>query len=167
MLARILADSRLLTPDYSLMACPYFLPTEKFSDGAWPHRARLPLGDGWRGLCTASADQLVPSDDQLRQFCNLGYAGECQRLPISHRFDAVRFSVTRDRDQRVQICYVLETSHRPGTHGMLEYDAADSCWAMTHPDPRIQAMAACYLESYLERRENGSRAGAPAPQSSA
>ncbi|MGC2324753.1 MAG: hypothetical protein WA463_19115 [Terriglobales bacterium] len=146
------------------MACPYFIPTERFHDGAWPHRARLPLGDGWRGLCTASADQqFVPSDDQLRRFCNLGYAGQCQRIPNQHRYDAVRFSVARDREQRVQICYVLEVSHCPGTHGMLEYDAAGCCWTTRHPDPRVQAMAACYLESYFQR----SRAGAPAPHNPA
>jgi hypothetical protein len=135
------------------MACPYFIPTEKFADGAWPHRTRLPLGNGWRGLCTASAhEQVIPSDHELRQFCNLGYAGECQRLPAQHRFDAVRFSVARDRQDRIEVCYVLEAAHRPGAHGVLEYDAAAGRWAMAHADPRIQAMAACYLESYFEHR---------------
>jgi hypothetical protein len=137
------------------MACPYFIPTEKFEDGVWPHRPRLPLGDGWRGLCTASAQEpVMPSDHELRQFCNLGYAAECQRLPAQHRFDAVRFSVARDREQRINIYYVIEAAHRPGAHGVLEYDAAAGRWAMAHPDPRIQAMAACYLESYFQRRQN-------------
>jgi len=135
------------------MACPYFIPTERFEDGPWPHRTRLPLGDGWRGLCTAtSGDHLAPSDDELRQFCNLGYAAQCQRLPVQRRFDAVRFSVARDRGQRIEMCYVLEAGHRPGTHGMLQYDSAAGRWAAAHPDPRIQAMASCYLKSYLERR---------------
>jgi len=149
------------------MACPYFIPTEKFLEGAWPHRSRLPLGDGWRGLCTASADQqLVPTDDQLRDCCNLGYARQCRRIPDPHRFDAVRFSVVRDREQRVHICYVLEASYRPGTHGMLEYDAASRCWTAPHPDPRIQTMAACYLQAYLERRQSGF-ADATSPQNPA
>jgi hypothetical protein len=139
------------------MACPYFIPTEKFANGAWPHRTRLPLGNGWRGLCTASAhEQVVPSDHQLRQFCNLGYAARCPRLPAQHRFDAVRFSVARDRQDRIEVCYVLEAAHRPGTHGVLEYDATAGQWAMTHHDPRIQAMAACYLESYFERHRAAS-----------
>jgi len=143
------------------MACPFFIPTEKFEDGGWPHRPRLPLGNGWRGLCTASGREhvvpsdVVPSDNDLRQFCNLGYAAQCQRLPAQHRFDAVRFSVARDRDQRINIYYVLEAAHRPGAHGVLEYDSAAGRWAVAHPDPRIQAMAACYLESYFERRQNG------------
>jgi hypothetical protein len=136
------------------MACPYFIPTEKFENGAWPHPSRLPLGGGYRGLCTASCNQqIVPSDDELREFCNLGYAARCPRLPNPRRFDAVRFSVARDRDGQVQICCVLETAHRPGAHRMLEYDSAVARWAVAHPDPRIQAMAACYLESYLERRQ--------------
>jgi len=147
------------------MACPYFIPTEKFADGAWPRRARPPLGDGWRGLCTARSDQqIVPTDDQLRQFCNLGYAAGCGRLPAERRFDAARFCVARDRDQRIEVCYVLEARHRPGAHGVLEYDSALARWAVMHPDPRIQAMAACYLESYFERRQNPSRAAAPAPR---
>ena len=136
------------------MACPFFIPTERFDNGGWPHRPRLPLGDGWRGLCTASvAGQVVPSDDELRQFCNLGYAAQCRRLPAERHFDAARFSVARDRDQRIEICYVLEAGHRPGAHGVLSYDAAARRWAVTHPDPRVQAMAACYLESYFERRQ--------------
>jgi len=145
------------------MACPYFIPTEKFADAAWPHRARLPLGDGWRGLCTAPGhEQVVPSDDQLRHFCNLGYALQCARLPAQPRFDAVRFSVARDRDQRVDLYYVLEAAHRPGPHGVLEYDAAAGRWTVAHPDPRIQAMAACYLESYFERRQKGCTASTSA-----
>jgi len=148
------------------MACPYFIPTEKFADGGWLRRARLPLGDGWRGLCTAGGDsQVVPTDDELRQYCNLGYASRCSRFPAAHRFDAVRFSVTRDRDQHIEICYVLEAGHRPGTHGMLAYDAVAGQWTAAHPDPRIQAMAACYLESYFERRETG--LPAPAARDSA
>jgi hypothetical protein len=136
------------------MACPYFIPTEKFANGLWPHPSRLPLGDGWRGLCTASSDQrITPSDDELREFCNLGYAAHCPRLPHPRRFDAVRLSVARDRDQRIEICCVLETAHRPGAQRMLEYDAAARHWLVAHPDPRIQAMAACYLESYLQRRQ--------------
>lgn len=147
------------------MACPYFIPTVKFDDGAWPHRRRLPLGNGWRGLCTARSDQqIVPTDDQLREFCNLGYAAGCGRLPAERCFDAARFCVARDRDQRIEVCYVLEFAHRPRAHGVLEYDMAAGRWAATHPDPRIQAMASCYLESYFERRQDGSRAGAPAPR---
>ena len=148
---------------FAKMACPYFIPTEKFDDGAWPHRTRLPLGDGWRGLCTACSGQpIVPSDDQLREFCNLGYAAGCGRLPTERRFDAARFCVARDRNQRIEVCYVLETAHRPSAHGVLVYDAAASRWGAKHPDPRIQAMAACYLESYFERRRHP-RAVAPAP----
>ena len=136
------------------MACPYFIPTERFANGAWPHPPRLPLGDGWRGLCTASHDeQITPSDYELREFCNLGYAARCPRLPSPRRFDAARFSVARDRSDRIDICCVLETAHRPGAQRMLEYDAANGRWAIAHPDPRIQAMAACYLESYLQRRQ--------------
>jgi hypothetical protein len=150
------------------MACPYFIPTEKFAEGEWPHRQRLPLGNGWRGLCTAAGDaQVVPSDDDLLRYCNLGYAAHCGRIPAERRFDAARFSVARHRDQRIDLCYVLECGHRPGSHGMLAYDAGAGRWIAAHPDPRIQAMAACYLESYFERHPNSRAAGVPAPRDSA
>ena len=93
------------------MACPYFMPTTKFENGKWPHRPRLPLGDGWRGLCTAPGADLAPSDEELREFCNLGYARNCKRLPDQRRFDAVRFSVARDRDARITIFFVCESDH--------------------------------------------------------
>ena len=138
------------------MACPYFIPTEKFAEGKWLHPTRLPLGAGWRGLCTAGCyQQIVPSDEELHRFCNLGYATGCQRLPAQRRSDAVRFSIARDREDRIEMCYVFESAYRPGGHGVLEYDAVAGCWAVAHPDPRVQTMAACYLQSYLERRQSG------------
>lgn len=137
------------------MACPYFLPTERFEEGGWPHPPRLPLGGGWRGLCTAPGNEtILPSDDELRNFCNLGYARECKHFPDSPGFEAVRFSIARDRDQRIHVYYVCERDHSPAGHGMLEFDCGAREWAIPHPDARIQCMADCYLQSYLARRQD-------------
>jgi hypothetical protein len=35
---------------------------------------------------------------------------------------------------------------------MVEYDVTRAQWTSTHPDPRVQKMADCYLQSYLQRR---------------
>jgi hypothetical protein len=134
------------------MACPYFLPQERIENPPWPHPSRLPLGDGWTGYCTAPGHEGArPSDDELREGCNLGYARACPRLPRQRSSDAVRFSLARDRDRKLSVQFVCEIAHAPGEHGMLEFDAAAGRWSSVHVDARIQKMAECYLESCLRR----------------
>ena len=69
-----------------------------------------------------------PSDQELHEFCNLGYAAKCSRLPAERDFDAVRFSVARDQGSRLLLWFVCETGHRPANHGTLEYDVERSQW---------------------------------------
>ena len=88
----------------------------------------------------------------LHEFCNLGYAAKCSRLPVERECDAVRFSVARDQGSRLQLWFVCETGHRPAKHGTLEYDVERSQWISSHSDPRIQKMVECYVQSYLQRR---------------
>ena len=139
------------------MACPFFMPTEKFGGGAWMHPSRLPLGAGWRGICTAPGAQAsLPGDDQLTNSCNLGYARKCPNLPPERCCDAVRFAVARDCNTRIVLWYVCEFEHLPMEHGILEYEIEQSSWIRGHGDARIQKMAECYLQSYKERtRGNG------------
>lgn len=131
------------------VACPFFMPTEKIDGGEWPHPSRLPLGGGWRGVCTAAAG-LAPGENELRDHCNLGYA-RCCHLPQEREADAVRFSVAAASDNRIVLNYVCERDHRPGDHGTLEFGCgADSC-AAPHCDARIQRMAECFVEAYRQR----------------
>ena len=130
------------------------MPTQKFDGGAWTHPSRLPLGAGWRGVCTAPKAQeqeIIPADDQLTQSCNLGYARACPHLPAEREWDAVRFAIARDCETRIIVCYVCELNHAPGEPGMLEYVVADGNWIQRHRDVRIQKMAECYLQSYTEK----------------
>jgi len=142
------------------LACPFFVPTSKLDDGGWLHPSRLPLGSGWAGHCSAPGhDGAQPTTDELRQFCNLGYAKSCPRLPKEREYDAVRFSIARDRGAQLDFCFVCESGHRPANHGTLTYDLLLGQWACGHPDPRIQKMADCYLQSYLPRRIHPAPAG--------
>jgi hypothetical protein len=144
-----MADSLLQFPS---MACPYVLPQERIKNPPWPHPARLPLGDGFAGHCTAPGHEGArPSDNELREGCNLGYARQCPRLPRQRSSDAVRFSLVRDRDRVLSVQFVCEIAHAPGEHGMLEFDAAAGRWTSSHADVRIQKMAECYVDSYLRR----------------
>jgi hypothetical protein len=135
------------------VACPFFMPTCKLEDGSWLHPSRLPLGGGWTGHCSAPGHEgAEPTNQELRDFCNLGYAAGCPRLPAERAYDAVRFSIARDRGARLQFWFVYELGHRPAGHGTLEYDLSLGQWVGSHADLRIQRMAECYLQSYLLRR---------------
>ena len=124
------------------MACPYFMPTSRSEERLWAHPERLPLGGGWTGCCTAPGHEgAVPSSDELKDGCNLGYARRCPRLPRERAWDAVRFALGRERAGRLQLTYVCEFQYRPGEQGTLEYDGALGRWIHGDPDSRIQKMA--------------------------
>jgi hypothetical protein len=150
------------------MACPFFMPTSQLEDSGWLHPSRLPLGGGWLGHCSAPGHEgAEPTNQELRELCNLGYAAGCPRLPEERAYDAVRFSIAHDRGAQLLFCFVCESRHRPASHGMLEYDLSLGRWISSHNDARIQKMAECYLQSYLPRRIQpaaaGSTSGATTP----
>jgi hypothetical protein len=150
------------------LACPYFMPLEKLDGGSWPHPARLPLGCGWSGHCTAPGHEgQLPSRDILEAFCNLGYASTCAWAPSERAWDAVRFAVVAPKGREnkssrennssavartLLVSYVCEKNHRPVEHGHLEFDLQASAWMRRHDDLRVQKMAECFLESYLRKR---------------
>jgi hypothetical protein len=140
------------------VACPFFLPIEKLAKGIWLHAARLPLGCGWSGQCTAPGHEgESPSQEELGEFCNLGYAEGCERLPKERVWDSVRFMARTISDGNgargcIQVRYVCERGHRPSEHGVLEFDAAEERWLDRHRDGRVQRMAECFVESYMAKR---------------
>lgn len=142
------------------MACPFFMPTSKLDDGGWLHPSRLPLGGGWIGHCSAPGHEgAEPTNEELRELCNLGYAAVCPRLPKERAYDAVRFSIASDRGDRLLVWFVCESGHRPAGYGVLEFKLSLGQWISSHPDARIQKMAECYLQSYLLRRIQPALAG--------
>lgn len=135
------------------MACPFFMPTEKHDSALWMYPVRLPLGAGWKGHCTAPEHNgEVPGDGQLRDYCNLGYAGKCTWCPADRPWDSTRFGVSKQSEQRITLCYVCEKEHSPVAHGSLEFDVVHGRWKSTHPDERIQRMAESYMEVFLVRK---------------
>jgi hypothetical protein len=144
------------------------MPVAKLENGSWPHPARLPLGGGWSGHCTAPGhEDAVPSQDVLQTFCNLGYASSCGWAPAERRWDAVRFAVASPaRNSRefdpisaerapariLRLTFVYEQNNRPVGRGELEFDLSTMTWPRLHEDARIQKMAECFLEAYLSRR---------------
>lgn len=143
------------------MACPFFMPIEKLENGTWLHASRLPLGCGWSGHCTAPTHEgEAPSQEELQDFCNLGYARACPRLPRERLWDAVRFagqSVGKGGENgspgRIRVLYICEREHRPVEHGFVEFDMAEAQWLKRHEDSRVQRMAECFLASYMEGRK--------------
>ncbi len=142
------------------MACPFFMPEEKLENVNWLHEGRLPLGCGWSGRCSAPGhERETPSQEELREFCNLGYAEGCGRLPREREWDSVRFAARAVGDaqngteRRIQVRYACEREHRPAGSGTLEFDAFESRWVERHRDDRVQRMAECFLESFLDKRK--------------
>jgi hypothetical protein len=134
------------------MACPYFAPTHKWEEGGWLHPSRLPLGGGWTGRCSAPGhEDAEPTHHELTEFCNLGYATACSRLPQERSWDAVRFAVARHSGAQLLLWFVCEASHLPVAHGTMEYDTSVSNWRAPHSDARIQRLGDCYVQSYLAR----------------
>jgi hypothetical protein len=63
----------------------------------------------------------------------------------------VRFSISRDRDGQISVCYVSELNYLPQENGNLHYESPTQRWFKMHPNARVQAMAECFLQSYLSR----------------
>ena len=133
------------------MACPYFFPTERVSLG-WPFPARLPLGAGFTGTCHAGPGEITPTETELRDFCNLGYANGCSRMPSGRCADGLRFAVANDEGSRIVLHYVSEREHEPVEYGRLEYDCKANHWTAPLRDACLQRQAECYVAVYLERR---------------
>src|SRR5579872_6379939 len=138
------------------MACPYFFPTEKSSELSWAFPQRLPLAAGFRGWCMANGAKSEPGERELKEFCNLGYARQCERMPALRQGDAVRFSVLGNQGignqgkGEVVLRYAIERDHAPVEHGQLRFDGATRACLVSHPDARIQRQAECYLAARLE-----------------
>ena len=133
------------------MACPYFFPKERTFAIGWPFPHRLPLGGGFCGTCRAGPEEYVPDDAALRDFCNLGHARGCARMPSPRPADSVRFAVARDSGDRILLHYVYDREHAPVQHGQLEYDCAARRWLSSLDDACAQRQAECYLAMHLER----------------
>ncbi len=141
-----------LAPGEYVLACPFFVPTQRADDLDLPHSARLPLGAPWRGTCAAQGhEQALPNNAELES-CNLGYAKSCPRLPKERACDAVRFGVANHSRGRVSLQFVFETEYLPAGRGLLEYDELLNLWVSAHPEPVIQRLAECFLHSYLQRK---------------
>lgn len=133
------------------MACPFFFPAEKIHTIAWAFPSRLPLGAGFSGTCRACADQVTPSERELREFCNLGYGNGCTKLPPVRHADCLRF-VARENGTRIILDYIYERQHAPVERGRVEYDCNTGTWLVALRDECAQRQAECYLGVYLERR---------------
>jgi hypothetical protein len=141
------------------VACPFFVPIEKLENGGWLHAHRLPLGCGWSGRCAAPEHEgEIPTSEELRDFCNLGYAEGCTRLPRERPWDSIRFSAKpvngTGKDLRLHLRFVCERGHLPVEHGVLEFDVIESHWVVPQADIRVQRLAECFIATYVEKMES-------------
>ena len=145
------------------------MPVARLENGTWPHPARLPLGGGWCGHCTAPGHEgELPPQDVLEAFCNLGYASSCSWSPPERLWDAVRFAVSAPRDSSLRpdpsqcsrglrlasLFSAMFANEITGPSNMAIWNliCREPTWLRQHDDPRIQKMAECFLESYLKKK---------------
>jgi hypothetical protein len=131
------------------VACPYFIPAEPHERELWPHRERLPLGDGFAGRCGACATDAPCDDETLRSQCNLGYA-VCKHLPSQREFDAVRFQVKSEGSATLRIRFACEVAHAPALAGELRYDQSSMCW-MEPPDDKLLHLVQAVVRGWIRR----------------
>lgn len=113
------------------------------------------MGAGFCGNCTAGGERSTPSETELQDFCNVGYARHCGRIPAERRTDAVRFAIAKGGGNRILLHYCCERDYAPVEHGQLQYDCAARTWLVGHADACIQRQAECYVLTYLEKRDRG------------
>lgn len=117
----------------------------------------LPLGDLWTGRCVAGDQPFTPDDPTLHRLCNLGYArGACRDFPNALETpDAVRFTISGQSGDVVQLYYVIERDHRPFAHGRLDYSVAQHTLCPgSAPGASLARQAEAYADSYLRRKES-------------
>ncbi len=144
------------------MACPYFIPDEVHERDLWPHRERLPLGDGFAGCCAAQAPKVRCDDEMLRLHCNLGYAGlgyvgryaGCVHLPAGAAFDAIRFLVQREGPVVLRVQFACELAHQPALCGALRYDQSLKTW-LERPDAQLLDLAEATVRAWIVRNASG------------
>lgn len=134
------------------MPCPFFLPSEPCDQTLWPFPARLPLGSGYAGRCTAPDHEgSSPDQDELRRFCNLGYSSACSRLPEQRHADANRFFVAQSGSELI-VTFCSERNHAPVEHSVLRFNTVRGTWTVAHGNACVQRQAECAVESFLRRR---------------
>jgi hypothetical protein len=141
------------------MACPCFYPLEQLGPLVGGKSVPMPLGEAWAGQCRApSQNAWKPDPGTARQLCNLGYArGKCARFPAGFA-DAVRFTISHDREGVIGVYWVMEKEHLPFGHGPLEYSRRDGCFKAAPPDACLAQQAGAYVSSYLRRKGDAARA---------
>jgi hypothetical protein len=141
------------------LACPYFIPEKRSESELWLHRARLPLGDGYEGRCSAPGHEDVKlTDEELRLACNLGNAC-CSRLPADRALDSIRFHVKQDLGSALMVQFCTEREHHPREHGLLQFDAASGTFVAPAAQAQVVRLAQAFVQSHLERhpRANSAR----------
>jgi hypothetical protein len=137
------------------------MPVEQLEVSGWVHSQRLPLGGEWSGHCAAPGHEgETPSPEELREFCNLGYAASCGRLPQQRPWDSIRFaaksagiSPSGEAGEWIRLRYVCERDHRPADHGWLEFHVPLEQWKAKHENACVQRLAECFLQSWMRKKK--------------
>lgn len=131
------------------MACPCFVPVNRWDERDMVPARYYPLGDLYHGMCSAGGREVAPGADAEVQWCNMGYArGQCPQCPAAGP-DAVRFAVVRETASGTEVRYAIEKDHLPFASGSTIWNNGPD----TPLAAALHAQMAAYVASYRRRRQ--------------
>ncbi|HSU53305.1 MAG TPA: hypothetical protein VLT36_04530 [Candidatus Dormibacteraeota bacterium] len=133
------------------MPCPLFEPVRAVSLSSYAG-ARLPLIDEHDGFCHAAAEAIaVPAELRFRA-CNHGYSEcLCGHWPTDETRSALRYSVTAQSDDALEIICVTEKDHAPVRWARVRYLVDTGALEPVLSDICMQAQALAFCRAYLKR----------------
>ena len=114
--------------------------------------ARLPLIDEHDGICHAAMEAIaVPAELRFRA-CNNGYSEcLCGHWPKEETRSALRYSVTAQSDNALEIVCVTEKDHTPMHWLRARYLLDTGALEPVLSDICMQAQALAFCRAYLKR----------------
>lgn len=136
------------------MACPFFFPLEPMDRRRWPGRPETPLGEAFSGECrTIGKTPMVPDDSIQKEHCNFGYPDDCPYFPKQHPYQAIRFAIIHDKNEKIVASYIMENNHQPHRHGELIFNTSSRQIENPHSNPIVHRQSLCYFEAFLKKKE--------------
>ena len=133
------------------MPCPFFEPGFVVLRPE-NRNARLPLIEEYDGRCLAVEGGIAAPPDRRARCCNQGYsAGSCEHFPSWETRSALRYSVTQQTADTVDLICIEEQLFEPLHWRSLRYLIKEDALAESVTEVAIEAQALAFCRSLLKR----------------
>ena len=132
------------------MPCPFFEPQHLIENRAHTG-ARFPLIREYGGLCHAHEGQPVTAPSERRFDCNHGYSRDtCPHFPARESPSAVRYSVTQESTEKLDLLCIEEAGYAPLQWHALRYETAGDRLEPGPVSRCVEAQALAFCRGYLQ-----------------